>query len=224
MTFDKSGGTAPVCAEAVCRADLAMARYANGERAAFAELFLELAPRLLAFLRRSTGSVALADDLLQETFVRIHHARASFVPGKPVAQWAHAIARNVFLSQRRSAHAKLERASEGLSALEQVAASEGTGEQQVLARETARILDRALSGMTRARRETFLLLRQEGSSVSSVAKRIGASEGAVKIRAFRARGLLRQALAERATGERRPSLACGRGGPTPAEPRRRSVA
>ncbi len=47
--------------------DLAMHRFADGDDAAFAELFAGLGPRLRGFLRRWTGSADLADDLLQET-------------------------------------------------------------------------------------------------------------------------------------------------------------
>jgi len=57
-----------------------MDRYATGEDAAFAELFRLLAPRLRAFLRRLSASDDIADDLLQETLLRIHHARGSFKP------------------------------------------------------------------------------------------------------------------------------------------------
>jgi RNA polymerase sigma-70 factor (ECF subfamily) len=176
--------------------DLAMSRYAGGDDSAFAPLFAELAPRLRAFLRRMTGSVALADDLLQETFLRIHHARGAFCAGKPVIPWVFAIARNCYVSHTRSARAKLDRASTGPSALETLADSNVGGEQQSMARQTALIVERALLSMTAARREAFVLLRYEGMSVSSAAQVIGISDGALKIRAFHAYEIIRRALAE----------------------------
>jgi RNA polymerase sigma-70 factor (ECF subfamily) len=181
---------------ALSAVDLAMSRYSAGDDSAFALLFSELAPRLRAFLRRMTGSVALADDLMQETFLRIHHARGSFCVGKPVVPWVFAIARNCYVSHARSARARLDRASASLTALEMLADGSGGGEQQSMARQTALIVERALLGMTAARREAFVLLRYEGMSVSSAAQVIGVSEGALKIRAFHAYEIIRRALAE----------------------------
>src|SRR6185503_16149038 len=113
---------------ALSAVDLAMNRYSAGDERAFALLFSELGPRLRAFLRRMSGSVALADDLTQETFLRMHHARGAFCAGKPVAPWAFAIARNCYISHTRSARAKLDRASAGETALERLADGDGSGE------------------------------------------------------------------------------------------------
>jgi RNA polymerase sigma-70 factor (ECF subfamily) len=147
-----------------------------------------------------TGSAAVADDLVQETFLRIHHARGAFCAGKPVAPWAFAIARNCYISHARSARAKLDRASAGSTDLEMLADGGGGGEQQSMARQTALAVERALLGMTAARREAFVLLRYEGMSVSSAAQIIGISEGALKIRAFHAYEIIRRALAETEVG------------------------
>jgi RNA polymerase sigma-70 factor (ECF subfamily) len=172
-----------------------MSRYAEGDDAAFALVFSELAPRLRNFLRRLTGSQELADDLVQETLLRMHHARSAFTPGKPVVPWAYAIARNCYVSHTRSLRARLERASTGMEALDLLADSGGCGEQQRMARETALTVERALLGMTAARREAFVLLRYEGLSVASAAQIVGISEGALKIRAFHAYEIIRAALA-----------------------------
>jgi len=176
-------------------ADLAMSRYAEGDDSTFALVFSEVVPRLRGFLRRLTGSQELADDLVQETLLRMHHARGSFTPGKPVVPWAYAIARNCYVSHARSARARLDRASAGIDALDRVADAGGCGEQQRVARETALLVERALLGMTAARREAFVLLRYEGLSVSSAAQILGISEGALKIRAFHAYEIIRAALA-----------------------------
>jgi RNA polymerase sigma-70 factor (ECF subfamily) len=175
--------------------DLAMHRYADGEDAAFGEVFGALSSRLRMFLRRLGCSLDVAEDLTQETFLRMHHARGSFARGKQVAPWAYAIARNCFISHVRSSKVKLARASVDA---EQVELSTGAGssvEQETMARQSAEVVSRALAAMTPARREAFVLLRYEGMSVAAAAQIVGISEGALKIRAFHAYEILRGALA-----------------------------
>jgi RNA polymerase sigma-70 factor (ECF subfamily) len=175
--------------------DRAMHRYADGEDAAFDEVFAALAPRLRLFLRRLGGSSDLAEDLTQETFLRMHHARGSFARGKPVAPWAYAIARNCFISHTRTKRARLERASVDAEQLERSAGSGSSAEQEAIARQSAELVSRTLAGMTTARREAFVLLRYEGMTVAAAAEIVGISEGALKIRAFHAYEILRAALA-----------------------------
>ncbi|HVY46222.1 MAG TPA: sigma factor, partial [Minicystis sp.] len=80
-----------------------MDRYAEGDAHAFSALHQGLYPRLHAYLTRMSGSPTLADDLVQETFLRMHRARASFVAGGAVIPWAYAIARNVHIDHTRAA-------------------------------------------------------------------------------------------------------------------------
>jgi RNA polymerase sigma-70 factor (ECF subfamily) len=175
--------------------DLAMHRYADGEEAAFAEVFTALAPRLRLFLRRLGSSPDLADDLTQETFLRMHGARGSFVRGKQVAPWAYAIARNCFVSHARSGKAKLARGSVDAEQIELSAGASNSVEAESIARQSAEVVSRALANMTPARREAFILIRYEGMSVAAAAQIVGITEGALKIRAFHAYEILRGALA-----------------------------
>src|SRR5262249_37240564 len=59
--------------------DVAMERYAAGDDDAFEALYDSLAGRLYAYLRRHDPRAC--DDLLQETFLRMHKARGTFVTG-----------------------------------------------------------------------------------------------------------------------------------------------
>jgi len=180
--------------EALESIDLAMQRYADGDDAAFAEVFAGLAPRLRTFLWRLSGSRDLAEDLMQETLLRIHHARGSFARGRRVAPWAYAIARNCYISHARTAQSKLARASGDADKLELAASYDADGEATSMARQSALVVERALASMTEARREAFILLRYEGMSVAAAARIVGISEGALKIRAFHAYEIIRAAL------------------------------
>ncbi len=172
-----------------------MSRYAEGDDGAFGEVFSALAPRLLAFLRRLCGSPDLAQDLLQETFLRIHRARGSFDPGSAVVPWSYAIARNCFVSQARSLKSRASRSSVDIAEHEVVAGLDTNAEENAKVRQSAELVERTLAQMSVANREAFVLIRFEGQSVATAAQILGASPGAVKLRAFRAYEVLRAALA-----------------------------
>lgn len=175
--------------------DLAMMRYARGDAQAFAALHRALHPRLTAFLLRMTGSRALADDLVQETFLRVHRARANFVGGGSVVPWAYRIARNVHLDHLRSRKRCAAAPAAEEPQLEQLAVG-ATAESSAIASETARIAEQVLARLPASQREAFCLLACDGLSVQAAAAALGASQGAIKVRAFRAREALRAELGE----------------------------
>jgi RNA polymerase sigma-70 factor (ECF subfamily) len=171
-----------------------MARYANGHDRSFDAIFPVVAPRVLCFLRRLCGKEELAQDLLQETLLKMHQARGAFRPGAAVLPWSYTIARNAFLDAaraRRRAPISLVPPEEGGPPEPAVGAD---AESSVLARESARAVERALRQMTDARREAFVLLRFEGMSVADAAEILGTSENAVKLRAFQAYEAIRAEL------------------------------
>lgn len=174
--------------------DRAMSRYAAGHDAAFGEVFTGLSSRLLAFLRRLCGSPELAHDLAQETFLRMHRARGSFVPGGAVVPWAYAIARNCYVSHARSLKSRAARSSLDIADHEVAAGLDSNAEETAAVRQSAELVERTLARMSVTNREAFVLLRFEGQSVAEAAQILGTSEGAVKLRAFRAYETLRAAL------------------------------
>lgn len=178
------------------RLDVAMSRYAEGDDTAFTELFAGLSPRLHAFLRRLGCSTDLAEDLTQETLLKMHQARGTFAREKSVIPWAYAIARNCYLSYARSPKARLAKRSVDDEAVQRIEGREGTAEETSIARQTAAVVQRALAGMTEVRREAFILLRYEGLSVAAAAQVVGITETALKVRAFHAYETIRTALRE----------------------------
>lgn len=187
--------------------DLAMSRYADGRDDAFATVYEILAPRLHTFLLRMTRNVALADDLLQETFLRVHRARGSFAKGAKLLPWGYAVARNVYIDHTRTAQTRKEMVvaadDAGVTAADRLISGEGDGEASLAAKELAGIVDAALAALPPNQREAFILIRYEGLSVADAAAILGASDGAVKLRAFHAYEALRAALAARGAGPER---------------------
>jgi RNA polymerase sigma-70 factor, ECF subfamily len=198
--------------------DEAMNRYAQGEQEAFAILYGGLEQKLRAFLTRLTGAPVVADDLLQETFMRIHRARGSFDAGAAVVPWAYAIARNAWLDHVRAAKVRGDTArakgnDDSSPPNEAITGPDADSEQLAIARETAALVESVLRRLAPAQREAFVLLRYEGMSVDDAAAVLGSTPTAVKLRAFRAYEALRAALGQaRATAAATASRPGDRGG------------
>jgi len=180
--------------------DRAMARFAAGEDAALAEVYDLGAPAVLTFLLHLCRDRPLAEDLTQETFLRIHRARGLYRSGAPVLPWAYTIARRLFLDSVRSRRNEVQDDFD----LDAVALppTEGTGvipsaEELLANTELAQAVDDALARIPEAQASAFRLLKGEGLSIAEVAAVMGTSKGAVKLRAHRAYLALRAMLAPR---------------------------
>jgi RNA polymerase sigma-70 factor (ECF subfamily) len=182
--------------EGAAAVDVAMGRYAEGDDAAFGAVHAALAPRLRLFLVRLAKSPVVADDLLQETFLRMHRARASFAVGARATPWAYAIARSVYVDHVRARSVRKESLSErdDPPGVELASSADADGEQVSIARQTAARVEEALARLPVNQREAFVLVRYEGLSIADAARILGATEGAVKLRAFHAYEALRKAL------------------------------
>jgi len=73
--------------------NLTMDRYADGDDGAFGDIYDLLAPQLLGFFMRQLRDAALAEDLIQQTFLHLHAARRNYVCGSNARAWAFAIGR-----------------------------------------------------------------------------------------------------------------------------------
>jgi RNA polymerase sigma factor (sigma-70 family) len=177
--------------------EMLMAAYASGDRRAFEALFARLAPRLHRFFRRSFGAEATADDLLQQTFLKLHRARATYRADLKVAPWAFAIAARVRLDEfRRRKRLAEDGDEETLARAEEAqavtAAEAGRG---AIDGDTAELVRRAVEELPESQRVIIHLNRFEGMTFAEIAGVLGSTEGAVKLRAFRAYGTLRSKLA-----------------------------
>ena len=80
-----------------------MVEYQLGRFEAFDQLYALVAPPVRRYLLSQARDAARADDLLQETFLQVHRARHTFDPSFPLTPWVMAIARHVWLMDRRTA-------------------------------------------------------------------------------------------------------------------------
>jgi RNA polymerase sigma-70 factor (ECF subfamily) len=176
-------------------ADAAMDRYASGDDAAFSELYDLLAPRIYGYLLRQTRDRDRADDLTQQTLLKIHRARGQFLRGAQVTPWAFAIGRRLMLDSFRQNRREVASPA-GDVAIEEAATDAPAADELVQAQETARRIQEALQHIPEQQRVAFELVKQEGLSFAEAAESLGTTVAAVKLRAHRAYVALRVALGD----------------------------
>jgi RNA polymerase sigma-70 factor (ECF subfamily) len=177
-----------------------MQAYVEGDAGAFQHLFEALSPPLRAFFMRSTREPAVADDLLQTTFLKVHRARRQWRRGARLRPWIFAIAARVRVDwlrgQGREATERLD--EDGPDA----PAPSIDPSVELWARERSERLHAALESLTEPQRIVVHLHRFEGLGFGEIGTVLGISEGAAKLRAFRAYEALRQHLADLAEDRR----------------------
>jgi len=172
-----------------------MTAYQAGDGRAFEALYAALAPQLGGYLRALCRDAARAEDLLQEAFLQIHRARHTYLPRRPVRPWVYAIARHVFLMNRRAAWRRGRHETIADLELPEIpvpAVMDRLADRQAVGR--------ALARLPGDRREALLLHHVWGLSFREVGAVQGVSEAAAKLRAHRGARTLRGLLAESGDG------------------------
>lgn len=165
-----------------------MSAYARGDEQAFLALHQQVVGRLFGFFVRGGAPAALAHDLTQQTFLRVHLSRGRYQEGAPVLPWLFTIAYRVKVDEQR----RRGRRPEALLDAEEeqrlpAPAVEETPDLHVA-------LHQALETLPDAQREVVVLHKFEGLSMAEVAEVVGSTESAVKVRAHRAYKALKAAL------------------------------
>jgi len=128
-----------------------------------------------------------ADDLLQETWLRIHQARHTYRPGDPVLPWIYAIARHVRVDGYRKVR-RTESREQQVEALPDVPERAGPSPQR------GPDLDALLGALPESQREVVVMLKIAGMTLEQVAQATSSSVGSVKQKAHRAYEKLREVL------------------------------
>jgi RNA polymerase sigma-70 factor (ECF subfamily) len=167
--------------------EMLMARYQEGDFAAATALIDRISPQLHRFFVAQFASRVDADDLLQETWLRIHRVRHTYRPGEPVLPWFYAIARHVRVDHFRKSirTAARERRLEDLSKLP-VTVPDETGR--------ADELEALLAPLSESQRELIEMLKVSGMSLEEVARATSSSVGSVKQKVHRAYKKLRETM------------------------------
>ena len=180
--------------------DLVKAARRGGE-AAFLQLFDEHHLPLFRFAYRLTGSVADAEDIVQECFLELLRPACSYDPGRTsVRAYLFGVVRNQSLKRWR----KNDLAGEevGNDCLD--ARHDHSPESQVLRTELEDVVARAVIQLPETQREVLILAHYEQMPLAEIGRVMALDLGAVKSRLQRARASLKETLATYAPGlERR---------------------
>jgi RNA polymerase sigma-70 factor (ECF subfamily) len=145
-------------------------RFLDGDEEGFNDLLDKYRVPLFSFIRRMVGN-AEADDIFQETFMRVLRHRRQFNPARRFSPWLFAIAANLCRDALRRRRRSLEQPTAVLPEL----AGHSNPETDSAGAEIGTAIERAVSGLSPEQREVFLLREQAGLSFREIAKATGAN-------------------------------------------------
>jgi RNA polymerase sigma-70 factor (ECF subfamily) len=168
----------------------------RGDGAAFDHVYAAYHARVHAFLVRLSCRHDTAEDLAQETWMKLAKAAPTLREDTKLAALLFTIARNAFLSHRRWAMLDLSRlVVVGFESVAAAAVSPDATPDEAHERARAiRLLERALAALPVASREVLLLVGVEGLGQEEVARVLGLSYDALRKRLSRARAELAEKM------------------------------
>lgn len=147
---------------------------------------LEMAPRLRGFLRRRVRDDATADDLTQETLLKVFRSRATLRDGTRLEAWLYRVARTTLIDHYRRQQPTAE--------LPPALAAESRDEVAALRAAVAASMHHFLAELPESYREPVRLAELEGLPLAKIALRMSLSLTAVKSRVRRGRKMLKARL------------------------------
>jgi RNA polymerase sigma-70 factor, ECF subfamily len=177
-----------------------MARLVGGDEAALNDLMDRHATAIFHFLYRMLGNEDDANDLAQETFVRVFQHRDRFKAGAKFATWLYTIAGNLARNHHRwrSRHPKVsldavnEETDQSLGSI--LPASDASPSEAAVTEERSKAVRAAVEALPEDIREAIILCEWQDLPVAEAATVLKTTPKAVESRLYRARNLLREKL------------------------------
>jgi RNA polymerase sigma-70 factor, ECF subfamily len=183
-----------------------MLAFKSGDARAFHTLVQRHRGPVFNFILRYTQHRQRAEDLLQETWLKVVRSTHEYQPKARFTTWVYTIARNLCVdSARKESYRKTESLDAPVDALDDdgrtrgdlVADAEGATPDRAAHNVRLRpILARALASLPEEQREVFLLREYQGIGFKEIAEVTGVNENTVKSRMRYALEGLRKRLAE----------------------------
>jgi RNA polymerase sigma-70 factor (ECF subfamily) len=168
-------------------------RLRTGDEAAFDLVYAAYNPRLFTFLVRLTRRRDVAEDLLEETWLRLVKHTHRLRPGTRLGPWLFTVARNLYVSYVRSRVLE-DSTTAALMALWPVSVDRSSPFEATAASELERRIERALASLPAVSREVLLLACVAGLDHSDAADVCGITPEALRQRLHRARAILARIL------------------------------
>lgn len=159
----------------------------RGCQASFAELVRRFAPRLQAFLRRRTRDRHEAEDIVQDTFLRVYEHLDQYDSSRRFSTWLFTIAARAAISHHR--RRRVECRSEDLH----VPACDLAAEE----REQRQNLWTTAAQLPETQRQALWLRYAEELPIQEIARVMGKSQVCVKVLLYRARVNMAKLLEDR---------------------------
>lgn len=156
---------------------------------AFGVLVLRYQDRLYNYLYRMTGSREDAQDLTQETFVRVYKALPRFNTEAPFRPWVYKIATNLAIN-----HLKGRKPAAVLEEYVPSKSLEESPEHFAESSEVRRVISGAIQELPEPYRAVVLLRHIEDLTYDDIAKALDIPLGTAKVRLHRARAILQEKL------------------------------
>ncbi len=162
------------------------------QQLSFEQLATELSPILLRYLRRYVGDRTVADDLLQETLIRMARGLPDFAGRASVKTWAFSIATHVAIDYFRKPERRLHIVE--VNEATDLANTDRTIEERIVVDEMNSCIRQVIDSLPEDYRAALVLHDLEGLAVQQVAEICTCSLATTKIRIHRARNRLKEAL------------------------------
>lgn len=182
-----------------------LGRFQQGDAGAFERLLRRHRGPLYTFATRMLGDPQRAEDVAQETFLRIVRGAADWEARARFATWMYTIARNLCADASR--REKVRRGPDGQASgaaepgVEDLSGDDPSPERAAESSRLRPLLLRALAALPEEQREVFVLREQAGLPFREIAQVAGINENTAKSRMRYALEGLRRALAEAGVGD-----------------------
>jgi RNA polymerase sigma-70 factor (ECF subfamily) len=177
-------------------ADSEPVRLRRGDPDAFDALLARYQNRLYRYLVRLTANPAVAEDLFQETWLKVITRIHRYDERRPFEPWLFSVARNLAIDHlRRASPESLDEPSEsGETRIARLGADEPGSLERLLERERRGLLERKLEELPALYREALSLRFEEEMTFEEIAEVLSAPVSTVKSRVQRALSTLRKRM------------------------------
>jgi RNA polymerase sigma-70 factor (ECF subfamily) len=177
-------------------ADSEPVRLRRGDPDAFDALLARYQNRLYRYLVRLTANPAVAEDLFQETWLKVITRIHRYDERRPFEPWLFSVARNLAIDHLRKASPEsLDEPSEsGETRIARLGADEPGSLERLLERERRGLLERKLEELPALYREALSLRFEEEMTFEEIAEVLSAPVSTVKSRVQRALSTLRKRM------------------------------